>query len=233
MNIATKTVAVPYPSMRLAFPAFLAFLALLLAACAADPVLPPRDCTPGTTSACVCLGAMTGVQTCTASGTVGACLCPDAGGSADVVMVADAAAADHVDVLIGTDPVPLTLTDVVDAGPGLDATDAGGTDLGAETGVGVCRADASACDAGCRDLQNDPLHCGACGNVCPAGNAHTRPVCFAGACTVSCDEGWRNCDRDMRNGCEVHVAVDRMNCGGCGGVCPLTEQCVMGTCRRP
>lgn len=91
-------------------------LALLLAACAADPVLPPRDCTPGTTSACVCLGAMTGVQTCTADGHVGACLCPDAGGSSDVVTVPDAAAADHVDVLIGTDPVPITFTDVLDAG---------------------------------------------------------------------------------------------------------------------
>lgn len=209
-------------------------LALALVGCAADPVLAPRDCTPGTTSACVCPGA-SGVQTCTADGHLGACLCPDAGGPLDVAVVPDAALGDLVEVMIWIDPPRDVAVDVVDASledrPDVQRPDTPPADLGAE--VGACGSDASVCDAGCRDLTTDPLHCGACGNVCPTGNAHTRPVCFASACTVSCDEGWRNCDRDMRNGCEVHSAVDRMNCGGCGGVCPLTEQCVMGTCRRP
>lgn len=54
-----------------------ALLALLVVACS-SPSIAPRDCTPGTTSACVCPGA-SGVQTCTAEGRVGACVCADAG----------------------------------------------------------------------------------------------------------------------------------------------------------
>ncbi len=54
-------------------------LALLLVACS-FPTIAPRDCTPGTTSACVCAAAQaSGVQVCTAEGTLGACVCADAG----------------------------------------------------------------------------------------------------------------------------------------------------------
>ena len=72
---------------------FMLAAALLISACATDPALAPRDCTPGTTTGCVCPGVLaSGVQVCSADGQLGACMCPDAGGLADVVAVGDSAA---------------------------------------------------------------------------------------------------------------------------------------------
>ena len=44
----------------------------------------------------------------------------------------------------------------------------------ASTGSGGCPLDQ--CDTACVDLENDPNHCGDCGNVCPTG------LCAEGAC---------------------------------------------------
>lgn len=209
--------------------------ALLLLAAACSPVDAPVRCTPGAQYPCLCSpGDYRGAQTCEAGGaSYTSCSCPSA--PADVLPTDAVVAPDVVQLDAGAVEDRPAVADVVDVSledrPEVQQLDTPAADLGAE--VGACGADATVCDAGCRDLTTDPLHCGACGNVCPTGNAHTRPVCFASACTLSCDEGWRNCDRDMRNGCEVHSAVDRMNCGTCGTICPLSEQCVMGTCRRP
>lgn len=205
----------------------LALLALLLAACAADPVLPPRDCTPGTTSACVCLGATTGVQTCTASGTVGACLCPDAGGSSDVVKVADAAAA--------TDVIQL------DGGAIEDRTVA----MDTSCGTGRVR-----CGAACVDTLTDGTNCGTCGRACG-----TATICVSGTCLAG-DAGAMDAGtgadvppaamdstsfRDVcRFICETGCAdteTDPRNCGRCGndctalpGVVPSRVTCEGGQC---
>lgn len=57
---------------------------ILSLGCIADPVLAPRDCTPGTTTACACLGGSAGVQVCSAEGRVGTCACPDGSAGVDV-----------------------------------------------------------------------------------------------------------------------------------------------------
>ena len=106
-------------------------LALVLVACSTDPVLSARDCTPGTATSCACLGGLVGVQTCTAEGRVGACVCPDAGSAADVV---DAGSAED-----GPAVIDAPRADVVDAGAGLDVVDAGGASDVLTGGDVVCR----------------------------------------------------------------------------------------------
>lgn len=155
----------------------LAALVLLLAACAADPVIAPRDCTPGTTTSCACPGA-SGVQTCTAAGTVGACVCPD-GGGADVVTVGDAPT---VDVVAPADrPAP---PDVVAVGDAVaDVVDASTADVDPRQ-TPECRAVTQTCDGRTVDVQRGErdggvtYHCGRCGNTCAAGFGCLTCVCI-------------------------------------------------------
>lgn len=44
-----------------------------------------------------------------------------------------------------------------------------------------CTADETCCPNGCKNLQTDRQHCGACGNLCPEGL-----VCQGGACGFAC-----------------------------------------------
>lgn len=187
-------------------PLLLVALLALLAACAADPTLTARDCTPGTTAACACVGGATGVQTCTAAGTVGACVCPDAGSGADAVSVVDAPAADVV-----------SAPDVV---PALDVVDAGGSDV----------VDAGpVCDG---SLMNDPANCGACGNACPV-RANAGVDCNAGTCGFLCRAGFADCDRTHENGCETNTSTNVMSCGACGRFCATGQVCEFGRCKAP
>jgi hypothetical protein len=82
--------------------------------------------------------------------------------------------------------------EAIDAGPG----DAGPEDAGPEdAGPPDAPPDAPPdtgppFDSGCgADLATDPLHCGACGNVCPGPPANGSASCTAGACGVACDTG--------------------------------------------
>lgn len=83
---------------------------------------------------------------------------------------------------------------------------------------------------GCEtDLGADPKNCGACGNVCPAGqecrpDQYGRPFC-------ACPAGQSYCD-----GLCVSFGSDPDNCGGCGISCAKGSedhsigQCVYGSC---
>ncbi|MFW5967155.1 MAG: MXAN_6577-like cysteine-rich protein, partial [Persicimonas sp.] len=76
------------------------------------------------------------------------------------------------------------------------------------------------CDGQCRDLDNDPEHCGACGETCDEGQ-----VCAAGECTSSCGDQLSECDgacRDLEN--------DPRNCGACGEACDDDQVCRAGEC---
>ena len=83
------------------------------------------------------------------------------------------------------------------------------------------------------DTQADLNNCGTCGNVCPNRPNSTR-VCNNGTCGISCNTGFRNCDGNASNGCEVNVFTSTANCGTCGNVCPpranATPVCNNGTC---
>lgn len=59
--------------------------------------------------------------------------------------------------------------------------------------AGGCGEDLVACNGYCQDLNFDPFHCGACGNVCP-GASGGMGVCIDGQCDVACMLGTTRCD---------------------------------------
>jgi hypothetical protein len=69
------------------------------------------------------------------------------------------------------------------------------------------------CDGYCRDLSNDPDHCGGCGTVCSGANVATR-TCGAGTCVSTCAAQFADCDGNVQtNGCEC--AGSSCCSGGC------------------
>lgn len=197
-------------------------LALTLAACATDPTLAPRDCTPGATSACVCPGA-SGVQTCTAEGQLSACVCADAGGLADVGAVGDSAASP--DVASAPDRQELfdaqetssmrdgaaeaSAEDRPDASVGHDAPDAPICQLHGMGELPRRRCATSADCRGCAELV--PGYDWCCGL---AGYCENRPPgqCTGDAGIYTPDAPLVNCDRfDWGVRCRTH--------GDCQAVC--------------
>lgn len=79
------------------------------------------------------------------------------------------------------------------------------------------------------DFQNDPSHCGACGEVCDLDNAIEN--CSEGRCGIAdCEDGYDNCNDEAPDGCEIDIHADVENCGACGEVCAPFE--AEGICRR-
>jgi hypothetical protein len=70
------------------------------------------------------------------------------------------------------------------------------------------------------DLQSDRQHCGDCATVCADGE-----VCSTGRCTLSCQQGFTNC-----NGHCADLQSDRQECAGCGRACNGTDICWHGAC---
>lgn len=105
--------------------------------------------------------------------------------------------------------------------------------------AGICRFGFDSCDGdkrtnGCEvDLRTDPAHCGACGTACSTNHVAT-PLCSNSQCTGICEEGWADCDGDMRsNGCETNILTDPDHCNGCGLACAGTGSerlCENGIC---
>lgn len=86
-----------------------------------------------------------------------------------------------------------------------------------------CSGGTERCGDVCVDKANDPAHCGACDNACPAGK-----VCSQGACGDMCGGGTLLCD-----GLCVDTASSLEHCGDCGNACDANEQCMGGSCRLP
>lgn len=68
---------------------------------------------------------------------------------------------------------------------------------------GDCNDDAT---DGCETRLDTLDDCGACGEVCHAGE-HASTECSAGACQRTCEPPWENCDDDWSNGCEIPTGV--------------------------
>lgn len=81
-----------------------------------------------------------------------------------------------------------------------------------------CAAGSTACGGECVTVTSDNAHCGACGNVCPAG-----APCEGGVC--SCPSGEQAC-----GGACVETAFDPAHCGACGSACSAGQFCVEGQC---
>jgi hypothetical protein len=69
---------------------------------------------------------------------------------------------------------------------------------------------------GCEvDTNVSTSNCGACGTACSISNG--TPKCDTGSCEVnSCSGTFRDCDGDPKTGCEINIATNTKNCGGCG-----------------
>jgi hypothetical protein len=73
-------------------------------------------------------------------------------------------------------------------------------------------------------------HCGKCGNACPTVD-HGTAGCTASTCGIaSCDTGFGDCDKDLKNGCETDLHISAMNCGKCGMACTMLQVCSAGMC---
>ncbi len=115
---------------------------------------------------------------------------------------------------------------------------------------GYCDAD-SQISNGCeiRLSDNNPAHCGTCGNACGAGqqciNGECKGECGLGetscgskclklddlhlASCNACAENYSDSDGDFSNGCDVNNFVDPDDCGG-HGACQKGDSCVDGVC---
>ncbi len=83
---------------------------------------------------------------------------------------------------------------------------------------------------GCEvDTTSDVNNCGGCGGACKFPNA--MAACVNSQCEVAgCQAGFADCDGNHLNGCEVNIASDANNCGGCGIACGMNLVCVNGAC---
>jgi hypothetical protein len=106
-------------------------------------------------------------------------------------------------------------------------------------GIQACKAGFADCDGdatnGCEvNLDNDPLHCGACTTPCTP-KPNVEPSCVARVCLAGpCKTGFADCDADATNGCEVDLFGDASNCGACGRACSslafASTVCTGATC---
>ena len=106
--------------------------------------------------------------------------------------------------------------------------------------VGVCDGLYSNCDAvnanGCEvNLETSNENCGRCGRNCtelfPNKPNVATTDCADQNCVVgTCEEGYRDCDGDFSNGCEVDRLTDPDNCGVCNNQCEDGQTCVSGSC---
>jgi hypothetical protein len=114
---------------------------------------------------------------------------------------------------------------------------AGASCLGGTCVMGACNAGWSNCNGsevdGCEvNTQSDVNNCNSCGNRCQYANANAS--CLGGTCVMSsCLAGFRDCNFDPSDGCEVNIRTDPNNCNGCNIICPPaggTPVCNNGTC---
>ncbi len=152
----------------------------------------------------------------------------DTGGNSDISMMDSPS----IDVPSMMDPDG---GDEDSMGPIVDAADAAdvANDVPSDIPLPACPAGQTRCSGVCTETANSPTNCGRCGNMCNSDGASAAP-CNAGVCIPICMAGRADCDRDPANGCEVTVATNANNCGGCGTRCPMGANsmatCAMGGC---
>jgi hypothetical protein len=108
-----------------------------------------------------------------------------------------------------------------------------GGDRGAFACSSGCATGQTRCGSSCVSTADAPDHCGMCDNVCPR-RANARPACAMGACAITCEADFGDCDGSAANGCEVATTSDVRHCGRCGSACPTgphaAATCEVGRC---
>lgn len=97
--------------------------------------------------------------------------------------------------------------------------------------AGFAHCTSSATDVCETDIYGSVANCGSCRAACPKVNG--TPSCNAGSCEIACDPGYFDCDKNVKNGCEIKTATDVDHCGACDKACPAkggTPSCVAGKC---
>jgi hypothetical protein len=84
----------------------------------------------------------------------------------------------------------------------------------------ACGPSEVACDGTCVETDEDPAHCGRCGNACADDEA-----CVGGECVPPATCDLATCD----NAC-VDTQTDPANCGTCGRWCDSSAECIAGEC---
>ena len=111
--------------------------------------------------------------------------------------------------------------------------------------IATCSAGYANCSGGYADgcetnTNTDTGACGGCGKPCTIDNG--APKCDAGTCAVSsCSGTFRDCNNDPKDGCEINIASNTKNCGGCGAAgndCSTkyknaTSSCAGSSCQPP
>jgi hypothetical protein len=100
----------------------------------------------------------------------------------------------------------------------------------------VCELNWGDCDQnrinGCEtDLATSVATCGGCRTACT--NEHGTTSCQGGVCLPTCDPGFKDCDRNPRNGCESNLQTSLLHCGECDHPCTNshgTTTCAGGVC---
>lgn len=122
--------------------------------------------------------------------------------------------------------------------------------------VAQCQPPFGNCDGidgnGCElDVSMSVSHCGSCASPCSSDHG-TSPACVDGKCSLTCDDGYTDCDGPAPgasdNGCEADFDTSVDACGACGracssegideklcvgGVCTSTCAAGRGNCSRP
>jgi hypothetical protein len=79
-----------------------------------------------------------------------------------------------------------------------------------DPGFGRCPDEATSGE--CFDITGDPNHCGGCNDVCPSAGTAVNHATYDGGCSseqcgMTCQAGWRDCNGNWRDGCEIDLTT--------------------------
>ncbi|MDP3277811.1 MAG: MXAN_6577-like cysteine-rich protein [Deltaproteobacteria bacterium] len=135
-------------------------------------------------------------------------------GSPDVAMDSDTGPQDDV---LDEDAVVASI-DASDASDVSDVSDASDVTSLPDADAATCGTGLFLCGGSCVDTGRNSMHCGACGNVCPAAQS-----CVSGAC--ACPAGTLLCG----SAC-IDTQSSLLHCGACGNACSASQVCMSGVC---
>lgn len=68
-----------------------------------------------------------------------------------------------------------------------------------------CQSGLEKCGQSCIDTTSNLSHCGSCGNSCDSAPKNARAICQESGCDWTCRDGFRDCNADSQDGCELAV----------------------------